>query len=163
MLLALFNREEVAIAVKAELPKYAVILNPTDSSKASELATLQAVYLAKLSGAQLVPVFVVDESVARRACVNVRQAMERITKKGHEVLSSIKALGERNGVAVTPLLVEGQTAPTILKIASDQSASLIVIGRTAFTDIDHLLARPISISEEVLEGALCPVLVIKGS
>ncbi|MBI4322059.1 MAG: universal stress protein [Chloroflexi bacterium] len=149
--------------MKAVLPKYATILNPVDGSTASELATLHAIYLTKLSGAQLVPVFVVDESAARRAGVNVRQVMEQIAKKGQEVLASVQALGERQGVIVVPLLLEGQTTPTILKTAEDQRASLVVIGRTAFTDIERLAARPISISEEVLERAPCPVLVVRGA
>ena len=149
--------------MEVELPKYVKILNPTDSSKASELATLQAIYLAKLSGAELMPLFVVDDSLARAAGISGPIAVEQLTRKGQTILSSVKELAERSGVVVTPLLVKGQTAVTILDIARAQGASLIVMGATAFSEIDRLLAHPISVSEKVLRDAPCPVLVVRGS
>lgn len=149
--------------MRKELPKYATILNPTDGSKASELATLHAIYLAKLSGAELLPVFVIDESIARAAGISAPQAVEQLTKKGQGVLSSAKDLAEQVGVAVNPLLLKGQTSLTILDAARDWGASVIVMGATAFSDIEHLVAHPISISEKVLRGAPCPVLVVRAS
>lgn len=145
----------------AEIPKYSTIVNPTDGSAASTLATSHAVYLAKLSGARLIPVFVVDGAMVRRAGVNIRRAMEDMKKRGQDVLASVKALGEQNGVAVEPVYVEGQTVPSIIEVASDHRADLIVMGSTAYSDLARLTARPISISEEVLKKSSCPVLIIR--
>ncbi len=136
-------------------------MNPTDGSAGSELATSHAVYLAKLSGARLLPVYVVDEAVARRAGVNILRAMEDLRKKGEAVLSSVKELAERNGVAVEPILVVGQTVPAILGIAEERGASLIVMGATAYSDLERLLARAVSVSEEVLKSSPCPVLIAR--
>ncbi|MGQ9676637.1 MAG: universal stress protein [Chloroflexota bacterium] len=146
--------------VTAELPKYTVILNPTDGSTASRAATLHAVYLAKLSGAKLLPLFVVDQAAARMAGVNVRQVIHQATLKGQAALSSIKALAASNGVVAEEMLLEAEPAPTIVRIARDQDASLIVMGTTAYSDIDRLLARATSTSREVLESAPCPVLIV---
>ncbi|MBI2954177.1 MAG: universal stress protein [Chloroflexi bacterium] len=151
------------MAPGAELPQYKVIVNPTDGSTASEVATLHAVYLAKLSGARLLPVYVVDEAAARRAGVNIRRAVDDMRRKGQDVLSGVQDLAAQQGVVVEPLLVEGQTAPTILGIAEERDASLIVMGATAYSDIERLLARAISVSEEMLRGAPCPLLIVRGT
>lgn len=146
-----------------ELPKYTVIINPTDGSTASHSATLHAVYLAKLSGAKLIPIFVVDEAAARIAGVNVREVTRQMTKQGHEALSWVKELAQSHGVAVDEMLLEGQIAPTLLRVARDRGASLIVMGTTAFSDVDRLLARKTSTSEEIHAGASCPVLIVRVS
>lgn len=155
--------KEVSAVVTKELPRYSIIVNPTDGSTASHAATLHAVYLAKLSGARLLPVFVVDEAAARIAGVNVREVMRQMNKQGREALSSVKRLAQSHGVAVDEMLLEGQIAPTLLGAARDRGASLIVMGTTAFSDIDRLLARKTSTSEEILEGASCPVLIVRVS
>ncbi len=147
----------------AEMPEYRVILNPTDGSAASELATVHAVYLAKISGARLLLVYVVDEASARRAGVNIRRAMEDMRKKGEVVLSSVKAFAEANGVAAESILAKGQTAPTILNVCKDRGANLIVMGATAYSDLARLMARAVSISEEILKESRCPVLIVRGA
>jgi nucleotide-binding universal stress UspA family protein len=150
------------MSTESELPKYSTIVNPTDGSPASTLATCHAIYLAKLSGARLIPVFVVDEAMVRRASVNIRRVMDDMRLKGQEVLDSVRALGEQQNVAVEPLYVEGQTGHSIVEAAAQNEADLIVMGSTAFSDLARLTARPISISEEVLKRSSCPVLIIRG-
>jgi len=62
------------------------------------------------------------------------------------------------GVDATALMVQGQTAQTILQEAESLKADLIIIGSHGYGAVHHLLVG--SVSEHILRKAKCPILVI---
>lgn len=53
----------------------------------------------------------------------------------------------------------GKPAPEILGLAKDVGAELVIVGSHGFRGVDRLLFG--SVSEAVVRGALCPVLVVR--
>ena len=62
-------------------------------------------------------------------------------------------------VLVEHLVVEGDAAAQILKVAADSRCALIVMGTHGRTGVDRLLNG--SVAEAVIRGASCPVLTVK--
>ncbi len=151
------------MAAEHKLPTYSIILNAVDGSIASQQASLHAIALAKLSGAVLRVVHVVDETPVRRAGVNVRRATEEMRRRGREDLSAVERRARAEGVKVETLLVEGRPGETILRLAEEEGISLIVMGATGYRDVEHLLTRLGSVSDQVVQSAPCPVLVVRAS
>ena len=79
-------------------------------------------------------------------------------RQEHRYLQDHALQLDRNGIDVTPLLIQGATVKTILTEAAKLKADMIVIGSHCRGALDKALAG--SVSEGVIRQALCPVLVI---
>ena len=79
-------------------------------------------------------------------------------RQEHRYLQDHALQLDRNGIDVTPLLIQGATVKTILTEAAKLKADMIVIGSHGRGALDKALAG--SVSEGVIRQALCPVLVI---
>jgi nucleotide-binding universal stress UspA family protein len=75
-------------------------------------------------------------------------------KKLHEYAEALRAAG----IKVTPLVIQGPTSETILNEGKKLGVDLIVIGSHGHGALRQMLVG--SVSEGVIRGAVCPVLVV---
>jgi nucleotide-binding universal stress UspA family protein len=82
----------------------------------------------------------------------------KILRDEHQYIQQQALELDRQGIDVTPLLIQGATAEAILKEASKLKADLIVIGSHGHNSFYNALVG--SVSEQVIRKATCPVLII---
>jgi len=135
------------------------ILVPTDGSEYTKPAIQKAVELAKLSGGEIVALYVLDQTVLTNmpmdtAVMNVYKTLE---KEGQEAVDYVLNLAKENGVAVSVSVKEG----TPVKVILEESANydIIVMGTLGRTGMSKLLMG--SVAERVVRAASCPVMVVR--
>src|SRR5690606_38112103 len=96
------------------------LLLATDLSPRSDLALQRAMDLARMHGAALSAVYVVDEDLPPALAEVVKSGAERIIRE------RLAALPDGDKVAVT--VRSGRPANEILRHAADEQAELIVLG-----------------------------------
>ncbi len=141
------------------MEEFKKILVPTDGSEANEIVVEKGLGLARLLGARVTALFVVDTSTFKgvppdELITTLRGHME---VKGNEVLEGIVEMGEEKGVEVEKSLVQGHPDEMIIEESKDHD--LIVIGTHGRSGISRLLMG--STAERVVRFAKCPVMVIR--
>lgn len=121
------------------------ILIATDGSIYSELASREAISIAKRSGGSLIAL-----SVAKRD-ENLPVAKESV--------DMVRQVAEREGIKVEALTLKGEPYEVIVKTAEQKNAGLIVVGSYGRTGIEKLLMG--SVTERVIGHSGCAVLVVK--
>jgi nucleotide-binding universal stress UspA family protein len=137
------------------------ILVPTDGSEYTKPAVRQALEVAKLSGAEVTALYVLDQTVLTNmpmdtAVMNVYKTLE---KEGQEAVDFVLNLAKEMGVKADVSVKEG----TPVKVILEESAKydLIVMGTLGRTGMSKLLMG--SVAERVVRAASCPVLVVRSS
>ncbi len=97
------------------------ILVPTDGSEHSLRAAEYAISIAKMVGAQILVVFVVDEVVLDQiAKITEREAAERELKRdGKGYVNYVLGLVEKAGLNASSLVAEGRPFERIVHFAKD--------------------------------------------
>ncbi len=113
-------------------------------------------------GIEVIGLYVVDNSAPFLTPKKVKQMMvDELKKRGKTILDSMeKEFSEpaQCKIKFRPMLVEGDPAEQIVKIAEDEDVDVIVMG-TGKSKIDkHLLG---SVSEKVVHSAPCTILLIR--
>jgi nucleotide-binding universal stress UspA family protein len=136
------------------------ILHPTDYSELSTAALRYAVAEARVHGARLIIMHVVDtlgpENVTYGEAVSQRQPdayRQRLWDELHRI-----HVDDAN-VAVEYLLVEGDPEEEIVRIARKQDVDMIVLGSHGRHGLLRVLGG--SVAEHIMRAAPCPVLVVK--
>jgi|SRR5208283_995347 nucleotide-binding universal stress UspA family protein len=137
------------------------ILIPTDGSEHSMRAAEYGISIAKLVGAEIMVIFVVDDVVLDQlAKVTEREAAERELKEdGQGHVNYVLGLLGKAGVKGSSLVAEGRPFERIVQVAKESKVDLIVMGTYGRKGADRLLIG--SVAERVIGYASCPVLVIK--
>lgn len=139
------------------------ILVAIDTSQSSQAAFTYARDLAKLTGATLTLVNVVDISkllaVAGYETPYPADAIQIMRDDGKRVLDDALALCGP-GIHVTSMTSEGDACEEILQIADSIHADLIVLGTHGRSGLPRLFLG--SVAEGVLRRAHAPVLVVRG-
>ncbi|WP_206952200.1 universal stress protein [Trinickia acidisoli] len=144
---------------------YKRILAPIDGSETSTRAFESALRIAREFGAQLVPLYVVDVSIAGADAPGYDPTIVRdaLLEEGSRVNAEARAKMAREHVAGTPRIVE--TSPlgddishSILRVANEWSADLVVMGTHGRRGFRRLILG--SVAERFLRISLCPVLLI---
>nr|HID58254.1 universal stress protein [Desulfobacterales bacterium] len=130
--------------------EYKRILVATDGSEFSDEALRQAVSLAKKNNARLTAV-----SVAYTARPWVLK--DAIRQEAEKALLRAKELAEQEGVVLRTRIEEGYPFEKIIEVAKELKSDLIVMGSHGHTGIGKILIG--SVTERVIGGAPCPVLV----
>lgn len=89
---------------------------------------------------------------------SAREDVAREVREEHRQLEKLVRRLSDHELKVTPLLVQGATVEKVLKMAEDLSAQLIIVGSHGHGAVFHLLVG--SVSEGVLRGANCPVVIV---
>jgi nucleotide-binding universal stress UspA family protein len=140
-------------------PEYKLILSPADGSEASERATRHAIYLAKLTGAEILILHVVETNFAWYTGTLYQQVVDQLRDFGKKVLEQAMRMAEEEGVKARSMMMDGHSGTVIVRIAEREEADVIVMGALGRSMVAEALMG--SISRHVVRHAPCPVLVVK--
>lgn len=141
------------------------ILVATDGSSCSRLAVNYAVGLAKLAGARLIALYVVDlkSGCGLEQCITIttpkNEALMKLHERGERAVKYVESVASKDGVIVDKRLVEGHPAEEIVRIASEESVDLIVMGTLGLSGIKKYLLG--STADKVVRHARVPVLTVR--
>ncbi|MGD9945402.1 MAG: universal stress protein [Burkholderiaceae bacterium] len=145
---------------------YSNILVPLDGSSTSERALLEAIRLARLCGARLRLIHVVDPTRRitgfERPEVYVHDILPAILKAGTALLTRARDAVAAEGVPVDATLRESlgeRVADVIVEHAAGCGADLIVIGTHGRRGFNRAMLG--SEAEQVLRTASVPVMMVK--
>jgi nucleotide-binding universal stress UspA family protein len=143
------------------------ILLYVDATEGALAAARYAIVLAKTYGAELHAVYVVNEKMLEELLsakvfveeeeVDLEQDLE---EDGRRYLAYVERLASEKELEITTEMLRGVVHTEVLDKAREMEAQLIVIGK-----IYEQLSRMDSYydeAEEMLRGAKCPVLIVKG-
>ena len=138
---------------------YKKILVPTDGSDFAKDAQLHALFLAKVSGAEIIALSVSENHFINGISVSeeieqINQILEDRCKKD---LQEFEDMNDE-GVKISSVIKEGSPAKTILEVAEKEDIDLIVIGSSGKSGFDRFILG--SVSDKVVNAAKCPVLVV---
>lgn len=140
------------------------ILLATDGSAASENAARLAVDLAKVHGARVTALYVVDPypylGIGESNPLGYQAYMSAALQHAADAHNKVLGLCEQSGVSFQPRLVEDAAAAAgILQTARDVEADLIVVGSHGRTGIARLMLG--SVASKVVAESPVPVLVAR--
>src|ERR1051325_8908863 len=141
------------------------ILVPTDFSECARHAVPVAAELARLLGAGVLCLHVVEPVVQPVGWTPVAEPMPaaelggRMEEAGARDLPAFSKIEEFAGLEVEDLIAHGEPAAEIVRVAEERGAGLIVISSHGRTGLGRILFG--STAESVVRHARCPVLVVK--
>lgn len=140
---------------------YRNILIATDGSENSQRAISYGIEIAKISGARVYGLHVIDTFSLSQSWTAGRESIYEILKReGEEATFKVKECGEVSGVEVKEVLLEGHPSNEILDFAENNGIDLIVMGTLGKTGLDRFLMG--SVAEKVVRSSRVPVLVVRG-
>ena len=138
---------------------YKKILVPTDGSDFAKDAQLHALFLAKVSGAEIIALSVSENHFINGISVSeeIEQINQILTDRCKKDLQEFEDMNDE-GVKISSVIKEGSPAKTILEVAEEEDIDLIVIGSSGKSGFDRFILG--SVSDKVVNAAKCPVLVV---
>lgn len=145
------------------MKRFEKILLATDFSDYSEVACEYALTLAKSYDAALTVVHVINEPVDLRGFYVPHISFEQLEKEIETSATTMLATFCTNNLKefsnYKTSVVTGIPYEEIIRVATEENSSLIVIGTHGRTGLDHLIFG--STAERVVRSAPCPVLTIR--
>ncbi len=142
------------------------ILVSVSASLDSLLAAKYAIYLAKITGAKLFAVYVIDKKVLgellkSRIFVEVEaRAYERdLEQEGKMFLERIQKMAESKAVTCETMLLRGAVSEEVSNKVSEKEVDIVVIG-----EIKELVSRSeifYDEGEKIFRNSSCPVVIVK--
>lgn len=138
---------------------YKKILVPTDGSEFAVKAQKHALFLAKVSGAEIVAVSVTENNFVNGLPLDdeVYQLNQILNERSEENLKEFDKLNEDN-IKVTHVVREGSPAKVILEVSKEENVDLIVMGSSGKSGFDRFIMG--SVADKVVNSAKCAVLVV---
>lgn len=135
------------------------ILIATDGSEYTREAVTTGLKLAKILGAQVTALYVIDQTsfVTFPVDSSIVSVYPQLENEGKRAVEEVKKEGEAMGVSVTPVVAEGSPTRKIVDMAAD--FDLVVIGTLGRSALGKLFIG--SVAERVTRYAPCPVLVVR--
>lgn len=143
------------------------ILFPTDFSETAKKAFIYALHIAGKWKARITTLHVYKRPDIRASHMPKTMQEYHETLDLHELarfkkaVVPLKEIAEKHGFShleIQHVLEEGETVNTILKVAEQHQADMIVMGTTGARGLKNIFLG--SIAGEILEHACCPVLVV---
>lgn len=141
------------------------ILIATDGSSRGRKATQYGIELAKLAGAEVLGLFVLDvkSGCSLEECITITtptvEVKSILHERGERALQYIEDLTGKESVKFRSLIVEGNPSEQIIEVAKKQSADLIVMGTLGATGISKFLIG--SVADRVVTHSPIPVLTVR--
>ena len=137
------------------------ILIPVDGSDYSVRAAEYGITIAKMLGAQVMVVYVIDDvAVEQVSKLSERENTEgELKQDGQRYINYVLGLAEKENVKAASLLAKGRPFEQIVHLAKGLGIELIVMGTYGHRGADRILIG--SVAERVIEYSPCPVLVVK--
>ena len=138
---------------------YNKILVPTDGSEFAKKAQKHALFLSKVSGAELIAVSVTENNFVNGLPLDdeVYQLNQILKERSEENLKEFDKLNE-DDLKITHVIREGSPARVILEVAEDEDVDLIVMGSSGKSGFDRFIMG--SVADKVVNSAKCAVLVV---
>jgi nucleotide-binding universal stress UspA family protein len=142
-----------------DLNMYKKILVPTDGSEFAKKAQLHALFLAKVSSAEIIALSVSENHFINGISMTeeVEQLNQILKDRCKDDLKEFEEMNE-DGVKISSVIKEGSPANVILEVAIEEDIDLIVIGSSGKSGFDRFILG--SVSDKVVNAAKCPVLVV---
>lgn len=128
------------------IPVFSEILVAVDGSKAGEQAFAVAVDEARLHGARLHAMYVVETGLfSSLPADNTVEIMYRaLEKEGDLVLAKVRALAAERGITLSTHMKHGHAGNEIIMFAQQQKMDLIIVGSHGKGKADRLLLGSVS-------------------
>nr|WP_231483637.1 universal stress protein [Methanobrevibacter sp. YE315] len=138
---------------------YKKILVPTDGSEFAKKAQKHALFLAKVSGAEIIAVSVTENNFVNGLPLDdeVYQLNQILKERSEENLKEFDKLIE-DDLKITHVVREGSPAKAILEVAKEEDIDLIVMGSSGKSGFDRFIMG--SVADKVVNSAKCAVLVV---
>jgi nucleotide-binding universal stress UspA family protein len=143
------------------------ILFPTDFSDCGNYALAYAASLARSFSATIICVHVIEPMVPTVGYTGMTEPLpiadisEQLEDSAGRELPRIAESEECAGLEVEEMIVHGDAASEIVRVAKERQVDLIVISSHGRTGLGRILFG--STAEAVVRHASCPVLVVKPS
>ncbi|AKB74412.1 Universal stress protein [Methanosarcina lacustris Z-7289] len=137
------------------------IVIATDGSENAQRAIFYGIGIAKLSEATVYALCVVNASslISENWTIGRKNIYKIIRSKGEKAVSEVKKLGEKSGVEVKEVILDGNPSNEILDFSENNDIDLIVMGTLGKTGLDRFLIG--SVAENVVRGSKVPVMVVR--
>ena len=141
------------------------ILLPTDFSGCANFALPYAAAIARATNAAIICVHVVEPVVPAVGYTGLAEPMpiadisEQLEDSAERQLPKLAECEECTGLNVEEIIVHGDAAAEIVRVAGEQEVDLIVISSHGRTGLGRIIFG--STAEAVVRHATCPVLVVK--
>ena len=138
---------------------YEKILVPTDGSEFAKKAQQHALFLSKVSGAEIIAVSVTENNFVNGLPLDdeIYQLNQILKERSEENLNEFDELNEDN-LKITHVIREGSPARVILEVAQEEDVDLIVMGSSGKSGFDRFIMG--SVADKVVNSAKCAVLVV---
>ncbi|MDO5822972.1 universal stress protein [Methanobrevibacter sp.] len=138
---------------------YKKILVPTDGSEFAKKAQKHALFLSKMTGAEIIALSVTENNFVNGLPLDdeVYQLNQVLKERSEENLKEFDKLNEDN-LKITHVVREGSPAKIILEVAKEENVDLIVMGSSGKSGFDRFIMG--SVADKVVNSAKCAVLVI---
>ena len=138
---------------------YKKILVPTDGSDFAKKAQKHALFLSKVSGAEIVAVSVTENNFVNGLPLDdeIYQLNQILKERSEENLKEFDELNE-DDLKITHVIREGSPARVILEVAQEEAIDLIVMGSSGKSGFDRFIMG--SVADKVVNSAKCAVLVV---
>lgn len=138
---------------------YKKILVPTDGSEFAKKAQKHALFLSKISGAEIIAVSVTENNFVNGLPLDdeVYQLNQILKERSEENLKEFDKLNE-DDLKITHVVREGSPAKVILEVAKEENIDLIVMGSSGKSGFDRFIMG--SVADKVVNSAKCAVLVV---
>jgi nucleotide-binding universal stress UspA family protein len=137
------------------------IVIATDGSKNAQRAISYGIEIARLSGAIVHALYVVNtSSTISKNWTAGKETIYKIMKDdGQKAVSKVKKIGTDSGVEVREVILEGYPSSEIIYFAENSNIDLIVMGTLGATGLERFLMG--SVAENVVRSSKVPVLVVR--
>jgi len=141
------------------------ILFPTDFSECGNFALSYAASFARTFKASIICLNVIEPIVPTVGYSGMTEPLpiadiaEQLEDSAERELPKLAECDEFSGLEVEELVVHGEAAAEIVRVAKDRNVDLIVIASHGRTGLGRILFG--STAEAVVRHAHCPVLVVK--
>lgn len=141
------------------------ILLPTDFSECGNSALVSATSLARKFNASIICLHVIEPIVPTVGYSGMTEPLpiaditEQLEDSAERELPKLAECDECSGLEIEEVIVHGDAAAEIVRVAKERSVDLIVIASHGRTGLGRILFG--STAEAVVRHAACPVLVVK--
>jgi universal stress protein A len=140
------------------------ILLPTDFSECGNYALSYAASLARTFRASIICLNVIEPIVPTVGYSGMTEPLpiditEQLEDSAERELPKLAECDDCSGLEVEELVVHGEAASEIVRVAAERKVDLIVISSHGRTGLGRILFG--STAESVVRHAPCPVLVVK--
>jgi nucleotide-binding universal stress UspA family protein len=144
------------------------ILIATDGSKHSERAAEVGIEMAKLYGASVAVLYVMEvgkeyaslgDMISRVVDDLITNVRTNLQNQGELATMRVEEMAKKADILVERKIVEGYPAEEIIKIAREGNMDLIVVGGIGATGLDKFLLG--SVADKVVRNSKVPVLVVR--